>query len=67
MAHQRIARHWKKIKVLGMQISKIELKREDRRTLGTSHEVAILQHIGALKPVLYLDEAPIVSAPAPTC
>ena len=53
----------KKIKVRGMQISKLDSEAKIAERWGASHEVGILQQIGAMKPVAHLDEPPILSAP----
>ena len=53
----------KKIKVRGMQISKFNSDAKIVERWGASHEVGILQQIGAMKPVAHLDEPPILSAP----
>lgn len=53
----------KKIKVRGMQISKFNSDAKIVERWGASHEVGILQQIGAMKPVAHLDEAPILTAP----
>ncbi len=54
----------KKIKVRGMQISKFNSDSKIVERWGASHEVGILQQIGAMKPVPHLDEPPVLSAPA---
>ena len=54
----------KKIKVRGMQISKFNSDAKIIERWGASHEVGILQQIGALKPVAHLDEPPVLSVPA---
>ena len=60
-----IAATGKKIKVRGHADLEVQLGREDRRAVGgASHEVGILQQIGAMKPVAHLDEPPVFSAPA---
>ncbi|GAA3758305.1 hypothetical protein GCM10022270_15990 [Terriglobus aquaticus] len=56
----------KKIKVRGMQISKFNSDAKIVERWGASHEVGILQQIGAMKPVAHLDEPPVVSTPAST-
>ena len=53
----------KKIKVRGMQISKFNSDAKIVERWGASHEVGILQQIGAVKPVAHLDEPPVLSAP----
>ncbi len=59
-----IAATGKKIKVRGMQISKFNSDAKIVERWGASHEVGILQQIGAMKPVAHLDEPPVFSAPA---
>ena len=54
----------KKIKVRGMQISKFNSDAKIVERWGASHEVGILQQIGAMNPVAHLDEPPILTAPA---
>jgi steroid delta-isomerase-like uncharacterized protein len=54
----------KKIKVRGMQISKFNSDAKIVERWGASHEIGILQQIGAMKPVPHLDEPPVLSAPA---
>jgi steroid delta-isomerase-like uncharacterized protein len=54
----------KKIKVRGMQISKFNSDAKITERWGASHEVGILQQIGAMKPVAHLDEPPVLSSPA---
>ena len=56
----------KKIKVRGMQISKFNSDAKIVERWGASHEIGILQQIGAVKPVAHLDEPPILSAPTST-
>ena len=53
----------KKIKVRGMQISKFNADAKIIERWGASHEVGILQQIGAMNPVAHLDEPPVLSAP----
>ena len=53
----------KKIKIRGMQISKFNSDAKIVERWGASHEVGILQQIGAMKPVAHLDEPPVLSAP----
>ena len=53
----------KKIKVRGMQISKFNSDAKIVERWGASHEVGILQQIGAMNPVSHLDEPAILSAP----
>jgi steroid delta-isomerase-like uncharacterized protein len=54
----------KKIKVRGMQISKFNSDAKIVERWGASHEIGILQQIGAMKKVAHLDEPPVLSAPA---
>lgn len=56
----------KKIKVRGMQISKFNSDAKIVERWGASHEVGILQQIGAMKPPAHLDEPPVISAPTST-
>ena len=56
----------KKIKVRGMQISKFDSNAKIVERWGASHEVGILQQIGAMKPVAHLDEPPVISIPTST-
>lgn len=53
----------KKIKVRGMQISKFNSDAKIEERWGASHEIGILQQIGAVKPVPHLDMPPAISAP----
>ena len=52
-----------KIKVRGMQISKFDSDAKIEERWGASHEIGILQQIGAIKPVPHLDMPPAISAP----
>lgn len=54
----------KKIKVRGMQIAKFNSDAKITERWGASHEVGILQQIGAMTPPKHLDEPAIFSAPA---
>jgi steroid delta-isomerase-like uncharacterized protein len=54
----------KKIKVRGMQISKFNSDGKIEERWGASHEIGILQQIGAIKPVPHLDMPPVISSPA---
>ncbi len=54
----------KKIKVRGMQISKFNSDAKIVERWGASHEVGILQQIGAMTPPKHLDEPAAFSAPA---
>lgn len=54
----------KEIKVRGMQISKFNADAKIVERWGASHEIGILQQIGAVKPVAHFDEPPVLSAPA---
>jgi steroid delta-isomerase-like uncharacterized protein len=53
----------KKIKVRGMQISKFNADAKIIERWGASHEIGILQQIGAVEPVPHLDMPPVISAP----
>lgn len=53
----------KKIKVRGMQISKFNSDAKIVERWGASHEIGILQQIGAVKPVAHLDTPPVLSNP----
>jgi steroid delta-isomerase-like uncharacterized protein len=54
----------KKIKVRGMQIAKFNADAQIVERWGASHEVGILQQIGAMNKVAHLDEPAILTAPA---
>jgi steroid delta-isomerase-like uncharacterized protein len=53
----------KEISVRGMQIAKFNSDAKIVERWGASHEVGILQQIGAMNKVAHLDEPAIVSAP----
>ena len=53
----------KKIKVRGMQISKFNSDSKIVERWGASHEIGILQQIGAVEKTP-LDAPPVISAPA---
>ncbi len=54
----------KKIKVRGMQIAKFDSDAKITERWGASHEIGILQQIGAVTAPKHLDEPALFSAPA---